>query len=375
MTTNRDRPPPERFLALIREQQRGRLKIYLGFAAGVGKTYEMLQEGQRLKRQGVDVVIGVVETHGRAETATQMEGLEQVPRRRIEYRGVVLEEMDLDALLARHPQVALVDELAHTNAPGSHFGKRYQDVEELLRAGIHVITTMNIQHVESLYDIVERLTGVKVKERVPDYILDMADQVVNVDLSAEDLQERLRLGKVYGADRAVEALDNFFTSENLDRLRELALEEIRNILDHKRQMEGAETPASSGRVMVCLSSRSPHLLTLLRKGARLANRMHAPWYAVYVRTPREDHSRIDAATQRRLADALELAHQLGAVPANYAGPDFASAIAEFVKEYGITHILVGRSQRAWYLRWFKLSPLERLLQAVRGVDVTVVDNG
>ncbi len=201
-----DRPSPERFLTLIRDQQRGRLKIYLGFAAGVGKTCEMLQEGHRLKRQGVDVVIGVVETHGRAETVSQIGDLEPVPRRRIEYRGVVLEEMDLDAILARRPQVVLVDELAHTNAPGSRFPKRYQDAEELLRHGIHVITTMNVQHVESVYDLVERFSGVKVKERVPDYVLGLADQVVNVDLSAEDLQERLRSGKVYPPERVAEAL-------------------------------------------------------------------------------------------------------------------------------------------------------------------------
>src|SRR5205823_7075176 len=182
-----DRPPPEHFLTLIRQQQRGRLIIYLGFAAGVGKTFEMLQEAHRLKKQGVDVVVGFIETHGRAETAALLEGLEQVTRRRIEYRGVVLEEMDLDAVLARRPTVALVDELAHTNAPGSRFPKRYQDVEELLRAGINVVTTMNIQHLEGLYDMIERFTGVKVKERVPDYLPSQADQIVNVDVSSEDL--------------------------------------------------------------------------------------------------------------------------------------------------------------------------------------------
>src|SRR5437660_3791279 len=201
MPTSELRPTPEHFLTLIRQQQRGRLKVYLGFAAGVGKTFEMLQEGHRLKRQGVDVVIGVVETHGRAETAALVGDLEQVPRQRIEYRGVVLEEMDLDALLARRPQVALVDELAHTNAPGSRHGKRYQDVEELLRQGVHVISTMNVQHVESVHDMVARFTGVRVKERVPDYVLGLADQVVNVDVSAEDLQERLRAGKVYPMER------------------------------------------------------------------------------------------------------------------------------------------------------------------------------
>src|SRR6266403_2199762 len=221
MPTDETRPAPEHFLTLIRQQQRGRLKIYLGFAAGVGKTFEMLQEAQRLKRQGVDVVVGVVETHGRAETAALLEGLEQVPRRKIEYRGVVLEEMDLDAVLARRPTVCVVDELAHTNAPGSRHAKRYQDVEELLRAGINVISTLNIQHLESLYDLVEKATGVRVKERIPDYVLGMADQLVNVDLPAEDLRERLTAGKVYSAERIQQALSNFFTSENLTRLREL----------------------------------------------------------------------------------------------------------------------------------------------------------
>jgi two-component system sensor histidine kinase KdpD len=368
-----DRPPPERFLALIREQQRGRLKIYLGFAAGVGKTYEMLQEGQRLKKQGVDVVIGIVETHGRSDTAAQIGELEQVLRRRIEYRGVVLEEMDVDAILARRPEVALVDELAHTNAPGSRNAKRYQDVQELLQAGTHVISTLNIQHLESLYDIVESCTGVKVKERVPDYILELADQIVNVDLSAEDLQERLRAGKVYPRERIQSALTNFFTEENLTRLREMALEEIRHLLDRRRQSQNADAQTPSGRVMVCLSSRSPNANVLLRKGARLADRLHAPWYAVYIKTPSEDLARVDAATQRRIADTLALAHQLGAVPLSYAGAEFASAVAAFVREYGITHILLGRSMRPWYRRWFGQSPLDRLLRAVRGVDVLIVD--
>lgn len=376
MTTtnnNNPRPSPERFLALIREQQRGRLKLYLGFAAGVGKTYEMLQEGQRLKKQGVDLVIGIVETHGRAETAALIGELEQVPRRRIEYRGVVLEEMNLDAILARRPQVVLVDELAHTNAPGSRNDKRYQDVQELLQSGIHVISTLNIQHLESLYDIVERCTGVRVKERVPDYILGMADQIVNVDLSAEDLQDRLRSGKVYPRERIESALTNFFTEENLTRLREMALEEIRHLLDRRRQTQSSDAQTPSGRVMVCLSSRSPNAPILLRKGARLADRLHAPWYAVYIKTPSEDMSRIDAATQRRIADTLALAHQLGAVPLNYAGANFAAAVSAFVAEYGITHIVLGRTQRPWYRRWFGQSPLDRLLRAVRGVDVIIVD--
>ncbi len=228
---------PERFLELIRRQQRGKLKIYLGFAAGVGKTFEMLQEGNRLRKQGVDVVIGYVETHGRAETIAQIGELEQVPRRKIEYRGILLEEMDLDAVVARRPTIALVDELAHTNAPGSRNPKRYQDVEELLRAGVSVVTTLNIQHLESLNDIVQRATGVRVKERIPDYVVAMADQIVNVDLSAEDLRERLQAGKIYPSERIAIAMENFFVPEKLTQLRELAMEEIAFRLDQHRREE------------------------------------------------------------------------------------------------------------------------------------------
>jgi two-component system sensor histidine kinase KdpD len=376
MSTDGSRRPPEHFLTLIRQQQRGRLKVYLGFAAGVGKTYEMLQEGQRLKSQGVDVVIGIVETHGRAETAALAGGLEQAPRRRIEYHGVVLEEMDVERILARKATVALVDELAHTNAPGSRNAKRYQDVEELLRAGINVITTLNIQHLESLYNLVEQATGIKVKERIPDYVLGMADQIVNVDLSAEDLRERLLAGKIYPADRIERALSNFFTPQNLTRLRELALGEIAHLLDRRRREQSdGENKSGSERIMVCLGSRSPNPDGLLRKGARLASRLNAPWYAVYIQTPSERLERVDAATQRQIGNMLTLANQLGGVPMPFKGSDVVSTIAAFVKEYGITHILMGRSQRPWYRRWFGQSVLDRLLRSVPGVDVLVVDGG
>jgi two-component system sensor histidine kinase KdpD len=365
---------PEQFLALIREQQRGRLKVYLGFAPGVGKTYEMLLEGRRLKAQNVDVVVAVVETHNRADTAALLEGLEQVPRRRVEYKGVVLEEMDLDAVLARRPTVALVDELAHTNAPGSRHPKRYQDVEELIRAGIHVISTLNVQHLESLYDLIERFTGVKVKERIPDYMLAEADQIVNVDLSAEDLQDRMRAGKVYPAERAGRALEHFFTEGNLSQLRELALEEIARVLDRRRQQRGGGAAAvGSERVLACLSSRSPNVLKLLRKAARMAGGFHAPWYAVHFRTPAERMEKTDSATERRLADALTLAQQLGGVTMTFNGPDLARAAAAFVREYGITHVVLGRSRRPWYRRLFGRSALDRLLDALPEVDVVVVD--
>jgi two-component system sensor histidine kinase KdpD len=357
VANDQNRPAPEHFLSLIRQQQRGRLKIYLGFAAGVGKTYEMLQEGQRLKRRGVDVVIGVVETHGRAETVALLPDLEQVPRRQIEFHGVTLEEMDIDAIVARRPSVALVDELAHTNAPGSRNGKRYQDADELLQAGINVISTLNIQHLESLYDMVERAVGVKVKERVPDYILAMADQ----------------LGKIYPKERIDTALANFFTQANLTRLREMALEEMAHRLDRRRtDLERDERLGGSERVMVCLSSGSPSAEQLLRRAARLADRLGAPWYAVYIQTPREELDRIDAATQRRIHNTLTLTQQMGGTPMQFKGRDVVSTAAAFAAEYGITHIVIGRTQRPWYRRLLGQSVLEGLVAALPQVDVIVI---
>ena len=369
------RPAPEQFLQLIRRQEWGRLKVYLGSSAGVGKTYAMLREGHRLKQQGIDVVIGFVETHGRAETAEQIGDLEVVPPRQIEYRGVTLREMDLDAILARRPTVALVDELAHTNAPGSRHPKRYQDVEELLRAGIHVITTVNIQHLESLYDAVERATGVKVKERLPDSVLAEADQIVNVDVSAEDLLERLRAGKVYPPERAERALANFFTPANLTRLRELTLTELAHLIDRRGRRIAAERAPSSAteRVMVGLSSRAPNAQALLRKAARLADRLNAPWYAVYIQTPAEDLTRTDAATQRILGKNLELAQQLGGIPMTFRGRDVVSTILAFAREYDIRVIVMGKSRQPWYHRLLHGSILERLVRQATGVDVMVVD--
>ncbi len=369
------RPTPEQFLNLIRRQARGRLKVYLGSAAGVGKTYAMLREGQRLKKQGVDVVVGIVETHGRAETQEQITDLEIVPPRITEYRGVKLREMDLDAILARRPTVCLVDELAHTNVPGSKHSKRYQDVEELLLAGIHVITTVNIQHLESLYDEIERTTGVKVKERFPDRVLAEADQIVNVDVSVEDLIERLKTGKIYPAERINSSLENFFTPTNLTRLREITLTEIAHLIDRRtRRAEADQAPiAATDRVMVGVSSMSPNASALLRKTARIADRLNAPWYAVYVQTPSEDLTRIDAATQRILSKTLELARQLGAVPMQFRGPDVASTMWAFAQEYGIKVVVIGKSRQPWYRRLTRSSILERLMKETQGIDIYVID--
>jgi two-component system sensor histidine kinase KdpD len=374
-TSDTGRPSPEQFLNLIRRQERGRLKVYLGSNAGVGKTYAMLREGQRLRGQGVDVAIGLVETHGRAETAEQIGDLEVIPPREIEYRGVVLKEMDVEAILARRPSVCLVDELAHTNAPGSKNAKRYQDVEQILKAGIHVITTVNVQHLESLYDEVERATGVKVKERLPDSVLAEADQIVNIDLSSEDLIDRMKAGKIYPPERATRALDNFFTSSNLTRLREITLSEMAHLVDRRgRRAENEQvSQGMAERVMVGLSSRAPNAPALLRKAARLADRLHAPWYAVYIQTPAEDLTKTDAATHRILGKNLELAQQLGGIPMTFKGPDVPSTILAFAREYDIRVIVIGKSRQSWWHRLWHGSLIERVIRDSKGIDILIVD--
>ena len=337
--------PEERadtFLRLIRRAGRGRLKVYLGYGAGVGKTYQMLLEGHRLKDEGIDVVVGLVETHGRAETAKLIEGLEVVPRRRQEYRGVVLEEMDLDAVLVRKPQVALIDELAHTNVPGSRNPKRYQDVLDILAEGIHVITTLNIQHLESLYDIVEKATHVRIRERIPDTVLTEADQLVNVDLTTEDLRKRLLEGKVYPPERIQTALENFFKAANLEKLRELTLRELASQIDQRRrETPGEEATAAPDQIMVCLSSRGPNSEKVLRYASRLAGKLNRNWYAVYVQTPSEEPTVIDAQTQRILSGTLTLAKQLGAMVFTYKGEDITDTLLRFGREYRVGTIVVG----------------------------------
>lgn len=371
--------PSERadtFLRLIRRTGRGRLKVYLGYGAGVGKTYQMLLEGHRLKDEGIDVVVGLVETHGRAETARLIEGLEVVPRRRQEYRGVVLEEMDLDAVLARKPQVALIDELAHTNVPGSRNPKRYQDVQDILAAGIHVITTLNIQHLESLYDMVEKATHVKIRERIPDTVLGEADQLVNVDLTTEDLRKRLLEGKVYPPERIQAALENFFKAANLEKLRELTLRELAAQIDQRRrETPEEEAGAAPDQIMVCLSSRGPRSEALLRYASRLAGKLNRNWYAVYVQTPSEEPTVIDAQTQRILSGTLTLAKQLGAMVFTYKGEDIADTILRFAREYRVGTIVVGSpTPIPLWKRWMgERSTVDRLIHDARGMTVVVLD--
>jgi two-component system, OmpR family, sensor histidine kinase KdpD len=364
------------FLRLIRRAGRGRLKIYLGYGAGVGKTYQMLLEGHRLKDEGIDVVVGLVETHGRAETAKLIDGLEVVPRRCQDYRGVVLEEMDLDAVLARKPQVALIDELAHTNVPGGRNPKRYQDVQDILAEGIHVITTLNIQHLESLYDMVEKATHVKIRERIPDSVLTEADQLVNVDLTTEDLRKRLLEGKIYPPERVQTALENFFKETNLEELRELTLRELASQIDQRRRETPEEEAISApDQIMVCLSSRGPRSEALLRYASRLAGKLNRNWYAVYVQTPSEEPTVIDSRTQRILSGTLTLAKQLGAMVFTYKGEDIPDTILRFAREYRVGTIVVGSPTPlpAWK-RWMgERSTVDRLVRDARGVSVVVLD--
>jgi two-component system sensor histidine kinase KdpD len=349
------------------------LKIYLGASPGVGKTYEMLIEGNRLKDRGVDVVIGYVEPHNRPETTAQIKDLEIVPARTVQYHGVQLGEMDVDAVLARHPTVALVDELAHTNAPGSKNRKRYEDVQDLLEAGINVISTVNIQHLESLYNIVEHATGVRVKERIPDEIVAGADQIVNVDLPSEDLLERLQAGKIYPKERIERAMKNYFTEKNLIRLREMTLSETANYLDRKqRETSEADQPQRSlGLVAVAISSKGPDPGALLRKSARLAAQLNGSWFAVYVRTPKESPVNIRADLQRRITDTLEIAQKMGGTVIVLKNEDIADALISFAREYGITHIMLGRPSAKKFPNPFKRSVHEKLIRELPDVQIVV----
>src|SRR5262245_8158974 len=302
-------------LERIKEKERARLRIYIGAAPGVGKTYAMLQEAHALRARGLDVVCGLIETYGRADTEAQVKDLERMPRKTIEYRGARLEEMDVDAILKRAPQVCVVDELAHTNVPGSRNEKRYQDVLQMLEAGIHVMTAVNIQHLETLNDAVAKVTGVRVRETVPDTFLDRADEVINVDVTVEELRNRLRQGKVYKPEKVEQALTNFFRKGNLSTLRELALRAVADEVGEKaasyRAREGLEPALIPERVMVCMSSNA-HAPRVIRTGSRIAGRLGARWYAVYVETPREVPGRINPDDAEALGDNIRLAETLGA---------------------------------------------------------------
>lgn len=372
------RPSAESLLARIQEGEQPRLRVYLGAAPGVGKSFQMLQDAHLLARQGVDIVIGFIEPHGRAETEALVAGLECVPLRQVPYRGTMLEELNLDAVIARAPAIAVVDELAHTNAPGSKNEKSYQDVLDLLDAGISVITAVNVQHLETLNDSIERITGVRVRETVPDGFLKRADEVVNVDVSVDLLRTRLRQGKVYGVEKIDQALTNFFRKGNLSALRELALRhaaEDQAAKSHAwREKEGLPPAPIPEKVMVCMASRGS-AKSLLRMGSRIAGRFASDWFAVYVETPKEAPGRIDPKDLSALTENVAFAERLGAQVVKLKSKHVTDALVEFARREGITHVIFGQTARSRWNLFLHGSVVNRFLDEVRDATVHVVPVG
>jgi two-component system sensor histidine kinase KdpD len=367
-----ERLKPEDFLRLIEKSRRGKLKIYLGHAAGVGKTFAMLEEAHRLKSAGVDVVVGWVETHGRKETAALVGDLEIIPRKKIPHGGGTVEILDVPKILERKPTVCVVDELPFSNIAGSQNPKRYLDVQELLLAGINVITALNIQHLESLHDTVLRATGVDVRERVPDRFVLEADHVVNIDLTADELRERLKQGKIYPADRAAAALENFFTENNLNELRELALRETANALDQRPRI-GAKSPTEvSEKIAVFISTNPVTTARLLRSTSRLAGRLNREWMAVYVRRKKEDPLRIPSDLQRQFIQNVQLATELGGSVTVLESEDVCAALLKYCHENDVHLVVLGTSQRRWW-QFMRPNVLEFFMHHAPGIDIHIVD--
>jgi two-component system, OmpR family, sensor histidine kinase KdpD len=369
------RPSPEALLSAAEQEGHGRLKIFLGAVPGVGKTYAMLEAAQVRKREGIDVVVGVVETHGRPETEALLHGLEIIPRRRLEYRNRTFEEMDLDAILARRPQLVLVDELAHTNIPGSRHPKRYLDVEELLASGIDVYTTVNIQHLESLNDTVAQITGTHVRETIPDRILDCAAELELIDLSPDELLQRLREGKVYVPEQAQRAMQRFFRLGNLTALRQLALRRTAERVDEQMQtyMQAHAIPGpwpAGDRILVCISS-SPYSSSLVRAARRMADRRHAEWLALYVETPH--HHRLSDADRDRVAQTLRLAEQLGGEAVTIPGHTVAEDVIRYARSRNVTEVIIGKSRRSGWSKLWRGSIVHDLINNSGNIDVHVIN--
>jgi two-component system sensor histidine kinase KdpD len=356
------------------ESQKGKLKIYIGMSAGVGKTYRMLQEAHQLMEDGINVRIGYVETHGRKETEALIEGLPIIPRREVFYKGKRLEELDVQAILLLHPQVVLIDELAHTNIPGSKNEKRWQDVLEVLEAGIDVISAVNIQHIESINEDVKEITGIEVKERVPDKILQLADEVVNIDLPANELIRRLREGKIYDHTKVQQALANFFQPEKILQLRELALKEVAGQVERKVDYEiTAKTkPFRHERFLACISSNHEIAQRIIRKTARLASYYNSQWYVLYVQTPKESSHKIGLAEQRHLINNFKNSTQLGAELIQKKAENIASAIIETIEEKSITTVCLGKPHLTLWQIILKTGVFNQLLKTLSKNDVDLI---
>ena len=366
-------PDVQHFLDLIRQSRRGKFKIYIGMSAGVGKTYRMLQEAQTLLRNGVDVKIGYVETHGRSETEDLLQGLPVLPRRRLFYKGKELEELDVQGVINLHPEVVIVDELAHSNIEGSNNEKRWQDVLDILDAGINVISAVNIQHIESLYEEIRDITGIEVSERIPDSVLEEADEVVNIDLTADELVTRLKEGKIYAADKIAIALQNFFQPEKILQLRELALKEVASQVERKIETElprGAHLP--NERFLACIGSNHQTAKKVIRKTARLASYYHSRWWLLYVQTPKEDGDKIGLAAQRHLINNFKMATELGAEVIRVRQNNIAKGIMEIAESHAITTICIGKPHLSLYNVIMSTAVFNQLLNKLAASDIDIV---
>ncbi|MET3503418.1 two-component system sensor histidine kinase KdpD [Mucilaginibacter rubeus] len=363
----------EHFLELIKKSRRGKFKVYIGMSAGVGKTYRMLQEAQTLLRNGIDVKIGYIETHNRKETHALLEGLPVIPRRKLFYKGKELEEMDLKAVISLRPEVVIVDELAHTNIEGSSNEKRWQDVLEILNAGINVISAVNIQHMESLNEEVERITGATIHERVPDKVLQLADEVVNIDLTADELIERLKEGKIYDEKKIPTALSNFFQAERILQLRELALREVAHQVERKIDIEVPKTIKLRPELfLACISTNDESAKVIIRKTARLSSYYRSKWYLLYVQTSRESSDKINLAAQRHLINNMKLATQLGGEVLKVKDDNVARTIWETAEKYDITTICIGKPRFKFYQLIMKTAVFTQLLNKMSKTDIDLV---
>jgi len=363
-----------KWLANIQQSKKGKLKIYIGMSAGVGKSYRMLQEAHTLLRNGVNLKIGYIETHGRKETEALVQGLPVIPRRKVFYKGKELDELDVQSILLLHPDVVIIDELAHTNIPGSKNEKRWQDVLDVLDAGIDVISAINIQHIESINEDVKDITGVEVKERVPDKILQVADEVVNIDLTAQELITRLKEGKIYDQAKVQQALTNFFKPEKILQLRELALKEVAGQVERKVDYEvtAKERPWRHEHFLACVSSNHEIAQNIIRKTARLASYYNSKWYVLYVQTPKESANKIPLAAQRHLINNFKNATQLGAEVIQKKSNNISQAIIEMIQEKNITTVCIGKPHFTLWQIILKTGMFNQLLKTLSKNEVDLV---
>jgi two-component system, OmpR family, sensor histidine kinase KdpD len=369
-------PGPEKnsahFIELIRRSRRGKFKIYIGMSAGVGKTYRMLQEAHTLMRNGVDVRIGYIETHGRKETQQLIDGLSLIPRRKLFYKGKELEELDVQAIINGHPEIVIIDELAHTNIEGSKNEKRWQDVMDVLDAGIHVISAVNIQHIESLNEEVKAITGIEVMERIPDNVLKQADEVVNIDLTADELVMRLKEGKIYAAEKIERALNNFFQPGKILQLRELALTEVASQVERKIETELPKGTGREERLMACISSNHEIAKMVIRKTARLASYYHSDWFVLYVQTEKERGDKIGLASQRHLINNFKLAVESGAEMIRVTNNKIAHGIIETAEERKITTICIGKPHLSLIKVILNTAVFNQMLNKLSDANIDIV---